>query len=256
VESIVEEFVERVLGEHGDVMTSIVLVGSGARGELSPKSDVDVLVIADDTSEVLADESSVKALRDDLDRIAREVSGRLSIHFITITDFVERVSSLDPIIYNFLREGKPIFDVGFFTPWKKLLELGRIPRTKEAVEKLMESSKKKVVEAEATKAFIIGELCYDAIVKSTQAILMELDLGPRSPRELYRVVKEHLVKCGLLEKEQAEWLRKIVKLKKKIERGGIRGVEKEDVDEWIRRAKEYVGTIQASSWSSKRLRGR
>jgi uncharacterized protein (UPF0332 family)/predicted nucleotidyltransferase len=242
-ESVVKEFAKRVLERYGNVVKSVVLVGSGARGKLSPKSDIDVLVIIDDTSELLTNEASVKALDNDLNKIAKEISKKLSVHLMTVTDFVKDASSGDPIVYNFLKEGKPVFDVGFFTPWKKLLRLGRVRWTREAVEKLMESSSERVVDAEAMKLFIICKLCYGAIVESTQAVLMELGLEPKAPHELYKAVEKHLVKDGFLEEEYAEWLREIVELRKRVEHEGLGEIDGEDIDKWIGRARRYVKAV-------------
>jgi 1,4-alpha-glucan branching enzyme len=46
------------------------------------------------------------------------------VQMATLTEFMDGVRRGDPIIFNFVRNGVPIFDIGFFQPLKKLLFMG------------------------------------------------------------------------------------------------------------------------------------
>jgi predicted nucleotidyltransferase/uncharacterized protein (UPF0332 family) len=234
------EFGKRVLEKYGNLVKSIVLMGSVARGEFKPESDIDIIVILDDTIEELTNEK-LEAIDEDLEKIAKSISDRLSIQpSYTLTEFVDYARSGHPIVYNFIKEGEPIFDAGFFMPWKRLLKLGKIQGTREAIESYMEDAPKKIARAKTVKLLMLAEDCYYAMVNSTQAVLMFIGLEPPVPSKLYDEVMEYLVKPGLLEEEYAIWLKEIVQIRKDIEHKKLLEAKGEFVDQWIEKAEKYV----------------
>jgi len=235
-----KEFAKRVLEKYGSLIKSIVLMGSVVRGEFKPESDIDIIVILDDTLEELSGEK-LDAIDDDLEKIAKSISDKLSIQpSYTLTEFVDYAKSGHPIVYNFIKEGEPLFDAGFFMPWKRLLRLGKIQGTREAIESYMEDAPKKLARAKTVKLLMLAEDCYYAMVNSTQAVLMFMGLEPPVPSKLYDEVMEYLVKPGLLEEEYATWLKEIVQIRKDIEHKKLLEVKGEFVDQWIERAEKYV----------------
>jgi predicted nucleotidyltransferase/uncharacterized protein (UPF0332 family) len=234
------EFGKRVLEKYGNLVKSIVLMGSVARGEFKPESDIDIIVILDDTIEELTNEK-LEAIDEDLEKIAKSISDRLSIQpSYTLTEFVDYARSGHPIVYNFIKEGEPIFDAGFFMPWKRLLKIGKIQGTREAIESYMEDAPKKIARAKTVKLLMLAEDCYYAMVNSTQAVLMFMGLEPPVPSKLYDEVMEYLVKSGLLEEEYAKWLKEIVQIRKDIEHKKLLEAKGEFVDQWIEKAEKYV----------------
>lgn len=234
------EFGKRVLEKYGNLVKSIVLMGSVARGEFKPESDIDIIVILDDTIEELTNEK-LEAIDEDLEKIAKSISDRLSIQpSYTLTEFVDYARSGHPIVYNFIKEGEPIFDAGFFMPWKRLLKIGKIQGTREAIESYMEDAPKKIARAKTVKLLMLAEDCYYAMVNSTQAVLMFMGLEPPVPSKLYDEVMEYLVKPGLLEEEYAKWLKEIVQIRKDIEHKKLLEAKGEFVDQWIEKAEKYV----------------
>jgi predicted nucleotidyltransferase/uncharacterized protein (UPF0332 family) len=235
-----KEFAKRVLEKYGNLVKSIVLMGSVVRGEFKPESDIDIIVILDDTIEELSGDK-LEAIDDDLEKIAKSISDKISVQpSYTLTEFVDYAKSGHPIVYNFIKEGEPLFDVGFFMPWKRLLKLGKIQGTREAIENYMEDAPKKLARAKTVKLLMLAEDCYYAMVNSTQAVLMFMGLEPPVPSKLYEEVMEYLVKPGLLEEEYAKWLKEIVQIRKDIEHKKLLEVKGEFVDQWIERAEKYV----------------
>jgi predicted nucleotidyltransferase len=240
-ELIVKEFTKKILEKYGSLVKSVVLVGSVARGKLGPDSDIDTLVIIDDTDESLGSASGIlEAVSNDLEEVAKEFSDKLSVHPFALTEFVEYASSGHPIVYNFIKEGVPIFDEGFFTPWKRLLEAGKIRCTRESLGRLVKSAVEKLANAKTVKLLMLAENCHDAMVNSTQAVLMSMGLEPRAPSELHEPVVKRFVRQGLLEEEYANWLKEIVQLRKEVVRRKLLEVRGDFVDEWIGKAEAYV----------------
>jgi predicted nucleotidyltransferase/uncharacterized protein (UPF0332 family) len=236
----IRDFARAVQKEYGELVKAIVAIGSVVRGELKPKSDIDLFVILDDTErEIPAEER--EEIDDKLERMAERVSKRLSIQpNYTLTEFFDYVRVGHPIIYNFVKEGVAIVGKEFFTPWKRLLEAGKITGTREAIESYMEGAPKKLMRAKTVKLLMLAEDCYYAMLNTAQAVLMFIGVPPPVPAKAYEVVKEYLVKPGILEPEYAEWLREIIGIRKRIEHKELLDAKGSFVDEWIERADKFV----------------
>lgn len=254
---LVKKFAKEVLKKYGKYIKCIVMMGSVVRGEFKPKSDIDVFVVIDDTSFNITPELQEK-IDEDLEKIAKKIPGATRIEknpitgkkekvciisvqpTYTLTEFWDYARVAHPIIYNFIKEGIPIYDTGFFAPIKKLLEMGKIPATREAIESYMEGAPKKLMRAKTVKLLMLAEDCYYAMLNTAQAVLMFMGLAPPVPSKAYEEVKRYLVEPGILEPEYAEWLREIIEIRKKIEHKELMDVSGAFVDEWIEKAEKFV----------------
>ena len=239
----VKEFAKKVLEKYGKYVKCIVMMGSVAREEFKPKSDIDVFVVLDDTSFKLTPELQEK-IDEDMEKIAKKISDKISVQpSYSLTEFWDYARVCHPIIYNFIKEGVPIYDTGFFAPIKKLLEMGRIPATREAIESYMEGAPKKLMRAKTVKLLMLAEDCYYAMLNTAQAVLMFMGLAPPVPSKAYEDVKKFLVEPGILEPEYAEWLKEIIEIRKKIEHKELMDVSGAFVDEWIEKAEKFVNKM-------------
>ncbi|MEM7821302.1 MAG: nucleotidyltransferase domain-containing protein [Candidatus Aenigmatarchaeota archaeon] len=236
----IKEFSKKVLEKYGKYIKCIVMMGSVAREEFKPKSDIDVFVVIDDTSFNITPELHEK-IDEDLEKIAEKISKRISVQpTYTLTEFWDYARVCHPIIYNFIKEGVAIYDIGFFAPIKKLLEMGKIPATREAIESYMEGAPKKLIRAKTVKLLMLAEDCYYAMLNTAQAVLMFMGISPPVPSKAYEEVKKFLVEPGILEPEYAEWLREIIEIRKKIEHKELMEVSGAFVDEWISKSEKFV----------------
>jgi predicted nucleotidyltransferase/uncharacterized protein (UPF0332 family) len=249
---IVKKFADKVLEKYGKLVKCIVMMGSVAREEFKPKSDIDVFLVVDDTTGEIK-ESDVEKIDEELEKILEEIpeawiteEGKektcmLSVQpTYTLTEFWDYARVCHPIVYNFIKEGIAVYDTGFFMPIKRLLEMGRIPATREAIESYMEGAPKKLIRAKTVKLLMLAEDCYYAMLNTAQAVLMFMGLSPPVPSKAYEEVKKYLVDPGIIEPEYAEWLREIVEIRKKIEHKELTEVSGAFVDEWIERAEKFV----------------
>ena len=87
---------------------SVVLFGSVARGQATPKSDVDVLVIVPDY-----DEQKFKQLMNLIDSLASEVSGRYPSKLVPVTmmmkDFEQGLKDKKRFATDVLKDGIVLF---------------------------------------------------------------------------------------------------------------------------------------------------
>ncbi|MEM7826571.1 MAG: nucleotidyltransferase domain-containing protein [Candidatus Aenigmatarchaeota archaeon] len=239
----VKKFTEEVLKKYGNYVKCIVMMGSVAREEFKPKSDIDVFVVIDDTSFQITEEERDK-IDEELEKIAESISPLISVQpTYTLTEFWDYARVCHPIIYNFIKEGIAVYDTGFFAPIKRLLEMGRIPATREAIESYMEGAPKKLMRAKTVKLLMLAEDCYYAMLNTAQAVLMFMGLAPPVPSKAYDDVKKFLVEPGILEPEYAEWLKEIIEIRKKIEHKELMEVEGKFVDEWIEKAEKFVNKM-------------
>ncbi|MEM5820896.1 MAG: nucleotidyltransferase domain-containing protein [Candidatus Aenigmatarchaeota archaeon] len=269
-----------------DLIKSVVVFGSTVTGEFTERSDIDILIIIDDTivkhcekdfEHVIDPEDKIKTcprcgselkfgmldnfldeIDKELEKIAKSIdevrvkikdniSGEEKIvNLISLqpsyklTEFWDYVRNGNPIVYNFIKNGLAVIDDGTFRTFRYLWLSGRIPKTREAIEKYIEDAPKKILRAKSVKLLQIAEDCYYAIVNSAQAVLMFLDKAPPSPSKLYEEFKKELVDRNLVEPEYAEWIKEIVELRKKIEHQEIKEIKGEEVDLWIERAQKFV----------------
>ncbi|MBI2545373.1 MAG: nucleotidyltransferase domain-containing protein [Candidatus Aenigmarchaeota archaeon] len=253
---LVKNYTKKVIDKYGQYVKAIVMMGSVVRDEFKPKSDIDVFAIVDDTTFNLTNEMLDKIDQDML-KMADEIPeawitvknehGKdekiclISVQPVyTLTEFWDYARVAHPIIYNFIKEGVPIYDTGFFAPIKKLLEMGKIPATREAIESYMEAAPKKLNRAKTVKLLMLAEDCYYAMLNSTQAVLMFMGLAPPVPSKAYDEVILHLVKTNILEQQYADWLKEIIEIRKKIEHKELMDASGVFVDEWLEKAEKYV----------------
>lgn len=243
VEKYAKEFKERILKKYGERIKCIVMIGSAARSEFKKSSDLDMFVVIDDSEKPLSLEEKQKIDADIL-KIAQEISPSLSFQpLYTLTEFMDYARIAHPIIYNFIKEGKALYDTGFFIPFQRLLNQGKIPTTREAIENYMSDAPKKLNRAKTVKLLMLTEDCFYAIVNSAQAILMFMGLEPPVPNKLYEEFKKYLIEPGIIEDKYAEWIREIVEIRKKIEHKELMDVSGSFVDEWINKSEEFVNKM-------------
>jgi predicted nucleotidyltransferase/uncharacterized protein (UPF0332 family) len=240
IEKYTKEFKDKVLEKYGDRIKCIVMMGSAARNEFKKTSDVDLFVVIDDT-EAPIDPNEKAKIDADILSIAQRISPTLSFQpLYTLTEFMEYARIAHPIIYNFIKDGKILYDVGFFAPFQRLLQQGKIPITREAIEAYMNDAPKKINRAKTVKLLMLTEDCFYAILNTAQAILMFLGVEPPSPNKAYEEFKKYIVDTGLAEEKYAIWLKDIVDIRKKIEHKEILDVTGAFVDEWIQKSEEFV----------------
>ncbi|UCD06836.1 MAG: nucleotidyltransferase domain-containing protein [Candidatus Aenigmatarchaeota archaeon] len=241
---ILKKFTKLVLKKHGPLIRSIVLFGSTARQEFKGESDIDVFVIIDDTRQRIS--PAIKdRMEDDLDYFAKKCSKQLSIQQpYLLTEFWNMVRLGHPIIFNFIREGIPVYDKDIFLPIKRLLQMGEIKPSKEAVEKYIERGPKRVRRVENAKIYMVVEDCYYAMLESAQAVLMFLGKSPPRPSDAPDTLRKTLVKMKFITEENVKDLEDIIEVRKKVEHKLIKKMSGPELDEWIKKTKAFVKKMQ------------
>ncbi len=237
-------FRKECLKKYKGLVKTIFVFGSYLRKDFTRESDLDVLVLLDDTKMRITEEFK-DSVADNLYKTAKKIDKRLHVQPPwSITDFWDMVRISHPLLLTILRDGWALYDHGFFIPMKKLLERGKIPASLEAVELLMASAPKKIKRAKTVGLYQVTEDCYYAMLNSSQAVLMYLGKQIPDPKSTPRAVKEYLVDPKLLNKKYFNLLEEVIKFRKDVEHKKIKKISGAEVDEWLKKAENYLKQMQ------------
>ena len=241
---ILKKFTKEILKKYGTIIRSVVLFGSTAREEWKGKSDIDVFVIIDDTRQKITPMAKDK-IDAEMVRISKDIHSQLSVQQpYLLTEFWNMVRLGHPIVFNFIREGVPIYDKDTFLPIKRLLQMGEIKPSKEAVEKYIERAPKRIKRVENAKIYMVVEDCYYAMLESAQAVLMFLGESPPRPSDAAEALRRAVIKTNLLEPKYADWLENIIAVRKDVEHKKKQSMSGTDLDMWIKKTKQFVKRMQ------------
>ena len=241
---ILKKFTKEALKKYGSLIRSIVLFGSTAREEWRGESDIDVFVIVDDTRQRISP-TMRDSIEDNLVDIGYKINKQLSLQQpYLLTEFWAMVREGHPIIFNFIREGIPVYDKDIFLPIKRLLQMGEIKPSKEAVEKYIERGPKRIKRVEETKMYLVVEDLYYGMLESAQAVLMFLGKNPPRPGDAPNALRSTLVKMGLMKEEEVKWMEDIIHVRKEVEHRRINEMSGKDLDMWIDNANKFVKLMQ------------
>ncbi len=249
---IAEVHKSMVLKKFEKYIVSYVLAGSLTQGRATPKSDVDVFIVIDDTD---VKKMTRAELKDKLRAIiigmgfdAGKLAGvekAFNIQVYILTDFWENFKEANPVIFTFLRDGVPLYDRGLFMPWKQLLKMGKIKPSQEAIDMFMATGDQMVQRIKFKLKDIGMEDTYYAILTPAQSALMLYGVPPPTPKETPEVLREVFVKKeGILEEEYIKILERNLQVRKDLEHGDMKDLTGKDLDTLIADAERFLARLK------------
>lgn len=237
---IVKKFSKKLLDKYGKYVKSIIVWGSTARDEFKHESDIDLIVLIDDTRKDF-NKNKKGEIENFVKKTAKDIHEKLSPQPPwTVTKFMKMVQDFAPLAYALLKDGVPVYDTGFFMTNKRLLRMGQIKATPEAAERRMRRVPKRLLKAKQVKMWLVAEDVYYAMIGAEEAVLMYLGRGPPDPIKAADACREYLVKPGLLEEKYVKYLAEVVKFRKKVEHRDIKEIKGEEIDKFIEKGEEFV----------------
>lgn len=244
-----------VLRKFEKYVTTYAMGGSFVRGETKKTSDIDVIVIIDDTDvKRMSRFELIEKLRGIIYSYISEamaiagVKVDYNVQVWLLTDFWERVKDAEPVAFTFIRDGIPLYDRGAFLPWKSLLRMGRIKPSPESVDMFMSSGDKmKDLVNKRIFEILIHDI-YWGTIQPTQGLLMLYGLAPQNVYDTSKSFKENFVeKEKLIEKRYHDILEEItIKYYKGFEHGKIKAgdINGKDIDRLFKDALDYVERLK------------
>ncbi|MEM5815119.1 MAG: nucleotidyltransferase domain-containing protein [Candidatus Aenigmatarchaeota archaeon] len=216
------KFMNEIRKRFGEVVKSVLIFGSVAKGEIKPTSDADILVILDDT---------VRKTSLDIDRIKEEITvvsfsyKDLHVQTIYLTEFWQWIKFGSPEIVNYLKYGLVIYDTGFIKPIQRMLEMGLLPPSDETVKVKVRSAEIRLERIKEGLRSLIFDLRYCGSDIIQAAVMYTYKVQP-DPKEI-KVYLKKMIEEGKLEEEWLNKWEELNELWKNIEHKSVKNVNGE-----------------------------
>ncbi|MFH1276226.1 MAG: nucleotidyltransferase domain-containing protein [Candidatus Woesearchaeota archaeon] len=235
---LAQKFARMLKNELGDFLMGVALFGSTTRKQATEKSDIDILVVADDASFQMSPEL-IEGYRIIVESLIAKITTKFHVTSMTFTSFWEYAKAGDPVVVNILRDGVALIDSGFFEPLQRLLRMGRIRPSEESVWRYygrapmtLTNSKWHILQATLD--------LYWAVIDAGHAALMRKDQIPPTPEHVADILDKVFVKHKLLEKKYVDTMKKFYDLSKKITHREIREVTGPEYERYYAEADAFV----------------
>lgn len=241
---IAMDFAEKVHKKFDRMIKASILFGSQATNTAKAGSDIDIILVIDDSS-INWDMELIAWYREELGKLitAQNYPRELHINTIKLTTWWQDLIQGDPVVINILRYGDALIDSGgFFNPLKSLLMQGKMKSTAEAVYLALQRAPSHL---SRSKLSILNSIegVYWTMIDSAQAALITAGKLPPSPEQIPQLMKISFVDNGLLKVDYIRDLREIYILHKGIMHGEIHEVKGHEIDKWQEKAQAFLMEI-------------
>lgn len=233
--SKVVKFTNEARKQYGEIIKSVLIFGSAAKGTMVKGSDADVWVILDDTATKSSED--LEKVNTHLYLIAHELK-ELHIQTTTLTEFWNWVKMGSPELVNFLRYGLTIYDTGFIKPVQRMLQMGLIPPSEETIGLKAKAAEVRYRKIKIDMKSMIFELRYTA-TDICQAVVMHYYKAQPDQKAIPEFL-EKLVSEKKLEKEYVDKFKELDKLWKDIDHKVIKKVNTEHLEKALTLAKDII----------------
>ncbi|MBU4301003.1 MAG: nucleotidyltransferase domain-containing protein [Nanoarchaeota archaeon] len=265
---VAQDFSRRLIEKFKKTVKCVIVYGSTATGSHKKTSDIDTFVLMDDTKIEQEIPQEVKdRIWNEILRVAKDTNEANKIPegqgitiqaFMFLTEFWENMRTAEAVLLAILRTGVPVFDVGVFMPAKRMLLRGKIPTTKEAVDKKIAAAPEFVEYARA-RVKSAAHYLEQGMAAAGQGALMFIGRVPPNKEEVPKALRESFVADGLLEEKyvkDAEDIRKFAKEleHRKEEDCKVCGAEVDKylnlTDEFVKRMEKLVKDLESKKKST------
>jgi predicted nucleotidyltransferase len=235
----VVKFTMEARKHYGDLIKSVLIFGSAARGDMKKSSDIDMWVVLDDTATKGSDD--LEKVNTHLYLIAHELKD-LHVQTTVLTEFWQWVKSGAPELVNFLRYGLPIYDSGFIKPVQRMLEMGLLPPSEETISLKARASEARLKKIEIDMKSMIFELRYTAM-DICQAVIMHYYKAQPDAKKIPEYL-EKLVKEKKLEAEYVKKFEELNQLWKDIDHKVVKAATTEHLEKGLKLARDIIDRMK------------
>jgi predicted nucleotidyltransferase len=237
----VEEFSDKLKEKLGEKVKVVAVWGSVPKGEHGVDSDIDTLVVLDDTK-LKGDvpDDAKKKIRRKVTSLANETDERITIqYFPFLTEFWDSLRKGEPLAIEAVRNGEPVYDSGIFMPAKRLLERGKISGTQESVKKRLKMGAAGYKKAEKNFRSSIPHKLEQVMANAGQAPIMLVGKQPPAKEKVPETLREMFVEKDILEEEYVDIAQDLYDFGDKGEKDPEE-VTGEAVEEHLEKADDFV----------------
>ncbi|RLI96616.1 MAG: hypothetical protein DRP00_05090 [Candidatus Aenigmatarchaeota archaeon] len=226
------------------LIKAIFIYGSSVKKK-RVTTDIDLVVIVDDTSEEFKD-SILNWLENDLKIIAEEAYKKLKInlHFQspkTLSLWWDSLRSGEPWVVNAVKEAWILYDPSdYITPLKSLIKQGRIAGTREKAEALIERAPFRYKEALRIMLEEITEELLSAMTETAQAVLMFFRVAPPAAKDIPKELRKNFVRTGMLKEGVVEYFEYVYEIADKIAHREITKLSGKEIKKLLNRAVLFI----------------
>ncbi len=243
-QDIAMDFATKTYKKFTKLIKSVILFGSSVKQTTVSGSDIDIIIIIDDSA-VQWDAELIAWYREELGKLisSNPYKKELHINTVKLTTWWQDLMRGDPVVINVIRYGEPLIDFGgFFNPLKILLQEGKIKSTPEAIYTCLQRAPQHLARSKASELGAV-EGIYWAMVDSAHALLISAKILPPSPEHIPILLKENFVDKNLLKMKYVIWYRDLHVLHRKIVHGDVIDIKGMELDEWQDRADEFINVM-------------
>jgi len=235
----VVKFTTEARRHYGELIKSVLIFGSAARGDMKKSSDIDVWVVLDDTATKGSDD--LDKVNTHLYLIAHELKD-VHIQTTVLTEFWQWVKAGAPELVNFLRYGLPIYDSGFIKPVQRMLEMGMLPPSEETIKLKARAAEARVKKITIDMKSMVFELRYTA-TDICQAVIMHYYKAQpdakKIPEFLQKLVKEKKLEAAYVKKFE-----QLNKMWKDIDHKIVKEADGQYLDNALTLAREIIDRMK------------
>jgi predicted nucleotidyltransferase len=233
--SKVVKFTNEARKQYGDIIKSVLIFGSAAKGTMVKGSDADVWVILDDTATKSSED--LDKINSQLYLIAHELK-ELHIQTTPLTEFWQWIKMGSPELVNYLRYGLVVYDTGFVKPVQRMLQMGLIPPSEETIGLKAKAADARLKKIKLDIKSMIFELRYTA-TDIAQSVIMYYYKAQPDQKAIPEFL-EKLVAEKKLEEEYVNKFKELDKLWKDIDHKVIKEVTTEHLQKALNLTKEMI----------------
>jgi len=238
-ESLVE-IAEVFLNQFRNSIKSIAVVGSQGPLRGNHSTDLDILIITDDQSNI-----EYATLSDALEKSMRKPSD-VSIDLVVLkhSELLEKLTKGHPFAISLLSKPLVLFDDGSLAVMRTYLAKGMIKADQRTRAKMLLSESIASLGAGRYERYkIILGYCYNVFVSALQALLLALSMEPKSPSENGRELQK-LIEMKLISQSGANDYMKIYELKRTVAADdSLEILESVSLDHWLSRASSFCDEV-------------
>jgi len=228
-------FTNEARKQYGNIIKSVMIFGSAAKGQMVKGSDADLWVILDDTATKTSED--LDKVNAQLYLIAHELKD-LHVQTATLTEFWQWIKMGSPELANYLRYGLVVYDTGFIKPVQRMLHMGLIPPSDETISLKSRSSQARYQKIKLDIKSMIFELRYTAM-DMIQAVVMHYYKASPDYKAAPEFM-ERLVKDKKLEKIYVEKFRELDQMWKDIDHKVLKDVTTDHLKKALQLSKEII----------------